>query len=59
MATTDIDGTPLLILGLDEVRIVDLALETEYGRDSEWGDPIDPALIAVRAKVNKWMEENS
>jgi hypothetical protein len=59
MATTDIDGTPLLMLNPAEAAIASLALEHEYWDDREWGDPIRPELVALREKVGNWLEENS
>ena len=53
------DKPPCITLNLAEAAIVDVALDDKYWEDREWGDPIDPALIIVREKVDTWVKENS
>ena len=68
MATTDIDGTPLFMLGPAEVEEMWLGLQTECNLTLEEGYEVHPALAALieeadkflaEPQVVKWLKENS
>ena len=59
MATTDIDGTPLIIFGPDEAMILSDALEDHRHHVTHGGYGECPqALKALIYKVSEWLEKN-
>lgn len=68
MATTDIDGTPLFILGPTEMLVVRESLDNEAEHMGEWGYEVGPAFTELMEKADKflndpqvvqWLKENS
>jgi hypothetical protein len=59
MATTDIDGTPLIIFGPDEAMILRDALEDHRHHVTHGGyGECPPALNKLIDKMDNWLEEN-